>query len=287
VCGLAALLLLLLGCDAVDVATTRPSSAPADTVAAHDAPASIPPVPPTPTDLFYLLIPILHVRLTAITGMTLIMPSWSTRRRRLLQPDSADSYQGHGLAYYGRGDLDYAIADFTQALALRPDAANIYNNRGLAYYDEGNWEQSIADYTRAIAIQPSLAEAHYNRGRAQYDQGAIDQALADYSQTLALNPDFADAYTWRGYAYHKCGDFDRTIANYSRAIAPKPTTVDTYLGRGWRIMRRPLWIALTPTSRTHWHCARMMRSPYAVGCGYRCFGTAGLRRFVPLFVRLG
>src|SRR5512141_2758948 len=50
VCCLAALLLLLLGCDAVDGSTARPSSVPANSVAAHDAPPSLPPVPPTPTD---------------------------------------------------------------------------------------------------------------------------------------------------------------------------------------------------------------------------------------------
>src|SRR5689334_11763976 len=129
-CSLAALLLLLLGCDAVDGAMTRPSSVPADTVVVHGAPPSIPPVSPTPTersadadlahaaDNYHR-----HDLDAAIVEYTQALA---------LQPDSADAYQGRGLAYYGQGDVDRAIADFTQALALRPDAATIYNNRGLA-----------------------------------------------------------------------------------------------------------------------------------------------------------
>jgi len=96
VCSLAALLLLLLGCDAVDGATTRPSSVPADTVAAYDAPPSIPSVSSTPTE------------------------------------GSADAYLARATNSYQRHDLDAAIVAYTQALALQPDSADAYQGRGLA-----------------------------------------------------------------------------------------------------------------------------------------------------------
>ena len=56
-----------------------------------------------------------------------------------------------------KGDLDQAIADYTQAIALDPKYAVAYNNRGIAYCDKGDLDQAIADYTQAIALDPKYA----------------------------------------------------------------------------------------------------------------------------------
>jgi Flp pilus assembly protein TadD len=61
-----------------------------------------------------------------------------------------------GLAWIRLGELDRALNDTDEALALAPDDAVAYNNRGFIYLEQGNLEQAEADLRRAIAIDPTL-----------------------------------------------------------------------------------------------------------------------------------
>ena len=56
-------------------------------------------------------------------------------------PEYAEAYSNRGIAYYRKGDLDQAIADYGRAITLDPQHAEAYNNRGIAYYDMGDLER--------------------------------------------------------------------------------------------------------------------------------------------------
>src|SRR3990172_3592624 len=60
------------------------------------------------------------------------------------RPMSSRSYFDRGVANYQQGNLDQAIADLDQAIALQPDDADAYNNRGIAYADKGDYDRAIA-----------------------------------------------------------------------------------------------------------------------------------------------
>jgi tetratricopeptide (TPR) repeat protein len=65
-----------------------------------------------------------------------------------------------------KGDLDSAIADYDQAIALDPKDAIAYNGRGNVYYDRKDYDGAIADYVQAIMLDPKLALAYNGRGNA-------------------------------------------------------------------------------------------------------------------------
>ncbi|WP_051390054.1 tetratricopeptide repeat protein [Bradyrhizobium sp. Ec3.3] len=108
------------------------------------------------------------------------------------------AYSNRGNAYQDKGDLDRAIADHSQALALDPKNAPAYNNRGNAYALKGDLDRAIADYNQAIAIDPKSAKPYNNRGRAYRDKGNLDRAIADYSQAITIDSKYANAYFSRG-----------------------------------------------------------------------------------------
>ena len=149
-----------------------------------------------------------------------------------LKADDAEAYNNRGNAYADKGDLDHAIADYDQAIALKPDSAEVYNNRGLAYAKKGDLDHAIADYDQAIALQPDSIGAYNNRGNAYRRKGDLAHAIADYDQAIALEPDDAGAYTNRGNAYADKGDLDHAIADYDQAIALKPDDAEAYTNRG-------------------------------------------------------
>jgi tetratricopeptide (TPR) repeat protein len=51
------------------------------------------------------------------------------------------------------GDLDGAIADYTQAIALSPEFVEAYANRGVCRERKGDLAGAKADYAKSIEIQ--------------------------------------------------------------------------------------------------------------------------------------
>ena len=67
-----------------------------------------------------------------------------------VEPDDADTYNAHGIAYGENGEFDKAIEAFTKAIKLNSDAANVYSNRGLVYCNQGKFHEAIDDFNIAI-----------------------------------------------------------------------------------------------------------------------------------------
>ena len=56
-----------------------------------------------------------------------------------------------------KGDLDKAVADFSEAIRLNPGDPFAYVNRGCAYGEKGDFDKAIADSTEAIRHYPGFA----------------------------------------------------------------------------------------------------------------------------------
>jgi tetratricopeptide (TPR) repeat protein len=116
-------------------------------------------------------------------------------------------------------DPDRRIADCTRILQDRAETTGnrvgAYINRAIAYKAKGDLDRAIADYTEAIRLDTKYAVAYYNRAIAYKAKGNLDRAIADYNQAIRLNPNDALAYDYRGYAYQAQGDLDRAIADYN------------------------------------------------------------------------
>ena len=54
----------------------------------------------------------------------------------------ATVYYNRGNAYLGNGDLDRALADYTQALALNPNLAAAYHSRAMAWAAMKDYDQA-------------------------------------------------------------------------------------------------------------------------------------------------
>ena len=70
-----------------------------------------------------------------------------------------------------QGDLDGALADYQQVLALIPDDAPAYNARGRVYQAKGDLDAALRDFTRAIQLNPEYANAYNNRGSVRGTHG--------------------------------------------------------------------------------------------------------------------
>ena len=141
-------------------------------------------------------------------------------------------YYDRGLRYMDNGDLDRAIADFTEAIRLMPDHGDAYFNRGLIYNQKQDFDRAIADFTQAIVIFSRFLNSEYDvkndlyllysrRGMA-YGSKRLDLAIADYNEAIKLDNTRKTAYTLRGAAYTAMEDYNRAIADFEKVLELDP-----------------------------------------------------------------
>ena len=162
-----------------------------------------------------------------IAGCTKILAGGSKTpvRERVL------AYINRGIAYYDRGELDRALADYTSAIRLDPKNAEALSNRADLKLRKGDIEFAIEDYSAAIEINPKLAGAFNGRGNALRETGQIDRAISDYEKAIALDPNSPFAYNGRGNALRDKGQADRAIEDFNKAIRIDLSYGTAFIGR--------------------------------------------------------
>ncbi len=143
----------------------------------------------------------------------------------------AKAYNNRGAAYYKKGELDRAIANFDKAIALNPKFADAYNNRGVAYFGQGDKEKAIADFRNALEIDPSHPGAKQNLK-------ALDSAAIAPSPGATQPTDDLAALIQRLGQLHDQGKFVAEIPVARRALelaeklyGPEHANVGTLLNR--------------------------------------------------------
>ena len=95
------------------------------------------------------------------------------------------------------GELELAIADFSEAIRLDPECVEAYVERGRAYAgtELQEYDRAIADFTEAIRLDPTRAEILVDRGNAYAEREDYDQAIADFTSAIEFEPQAgADSY---------------------------------------------------------------------------------------------
>ncbi len=128
---------------------------------------------------------------------------------------------------------------------IEPDAQD-YLQRGTETHQNGDLDDAIAYYTEVIHLDPPdasiVAIAYYSRGIAYAEKSEFTLAIQDYDQTIRLTPDFADAYNDRGYAYYGYAYYiERAIENYDLAIRHKQDNVLFYNNRSMALLQAQAW----------------------------------------------
>ena len=163
-----------------------------------------------------------------IEGVSTTRP-WRIVRAIRLDAKDPDAYHERALAYADKGDLDRAIAAFTEAIRLDRKPATAYKNRGLAYRNKGQFDEAIADFTEVIRLDPKSARAFADRASVRIRKREFDAAIGDYTEATRLAPSDWRAYFRRGFAPRRAISTapSRTSPRCSSAIRPPPQRTNT------------------------------------------------------------
>jgi tetratricopeptide (TPR) repeat protein len=146
----------------------------------------------------------------SIRGCTLIIEG-RTRGNKIV------IYNIRGLAYYGKGEYDLAIADYDEAIRLNPNYASAYNNRAWALLKARRPEDAKADADKAVALAPT-PENLDTRGHILLALGNASGALSDFNAALYGSADSISSLWGRGEAYEAQGFPAQAIIDFRKAV---------------------------------------------------------------------
>ena len=121
------------------------------------------------------------------------------------------------------GELDEAVALYTESLSVRP-TAEAYTFRGWAYSFAGRLEDAIEECRKAIATDPSFGNPYNDIGCYLMEQGKLDDAVSWLEQAKR-----APRYEPRHFPYLNLGrlraaqgDFAEAIQEFQGALREAP-----------------------------------------------------------------
>jgi Flp pilus assembly protein TadD len=77
------------------------------------------------------------------------------------------------------------LRDYTTR--LNPKDAGLFHNRGILYRDKGDYDWAIVDFDEAIRLNPKNARAFSGRGVLCGYKEDFDCAIADFSEAFRLD----------------------------------------------------------------------------------------------------
>jgi tetratricopeptide (TPR) repeat protein len=94
-----------------------------------------------------------------------------------------------GNAALKNGDLDLALAKYTEAISVNPNEATFYCNRAAVYSKKGQHESAIGDGEKAFALDPKYATAYSRLGFAYFSLNNTEKARDAYQRGIRACPD--------------------------------------------------------------------------------------------------
>jgi Zn-dependent membrane protease YugP/Flp pilus assembly protein TadD len=101
----------------------------------------------------------------------------------------ADSWYLRGTLRLDQGDYQGAIDDLSQAFNLEPsEPATLLCNRGLAWLRLGQLDRALQDTNDALALAPADAVAYNNRGVIHRELGDLEHSESDLRRAIEIDP---------------------------------------------------------------------------------------------------
>jgi tetratricopeptide (TPR) repeat protein len=116
------------------------------------------------------------------------------KNETLSQVDRASTLINRGILKARVDDIDGALSDYAEAMALGENVGEAYLNRSATEIALRHFDDAKADADQAIAHGTKRMEiAYYNRAVANEGLGNVGAAFQDYKAALQLEPGFTAA----------------------------------------------------------------------------------------------
>ena len=141
-------------------------------------------------------------------------------------PNESLLFNIRGACYAALGQLEEAVKNYEDALAIKPDYSDASYNLGNVLKDLGHLEKAVESYKKTIAIEPHYYAAQHNLGVTLQDLGLLNDAAEQYEQTLNIKPDNIEARINLGYVYQLLGQLEEAVTQYDSILSIYPENLE-------------------------------------------------------------
>jgi tetratricopeptide (TPR) repeat protein len=145
-----------------------------------------------------------------------------------LDDASSRAYQIRAYIYRDQGLLQEALVEMNTSVDLAPEDPASYVARGNFFAFFNDFENAIRNYDAALLFDEFYAPAYRQRGNAYGAEGNWTNAILDFERALELTPNDPDAYFLRGNLFGALGEFEGAIEDFTRVIEINPFNIDAY-----------------------------------------------------------
>ncbi|XP_042869019.1 RNA polymerase II-associated protein 3-like [Penaeus japonicus] len=132
---------------------------------------------------------------------------------KLSKQERATALKEEGNKCYSSGQLDNAIAKYTQAMALDPNNPILPANRAMAYIKIEKYSAAEADCNKCLKLDPKYIKAYLRRGSSRIKLGKPEEAREDFRKVLKLEP-------WNKEAKKEFEKLNQLLASEKKDQAP-------------------------------------------------------------------
>jgi tetratricopeptide (TPR) repeat protein len=136
--------------------------------------------------------------------------------------EDVEAYVMAGNAYVLQGDVEKAIAAYSQAIQADPKGSTALVARGKLYLDQGQAEQSLADFNAALKNTPKDFDANLGLGRAMLAAGKAGDAYMQFEfcrNTADTDPQTATADYWDAQSLEVLGKTSAAVKVWQELLA--------------------------------------------------------------------
>jgi Flp pilus assembly protein TadD len=137
-------------------------------------------------------------------------------------PDDWKLHTRMGNERVERGDLDAAIAEFTEAIRLNPGWAENRLNVGRALFTEGRLPEALEAFTGALRLTPNDWRISILFGATLSRMNNLDGALTSFKTAARLAPDRAEAHFDVAGILAQQGKPDEAVKEYRETLRLDP-----------------------------------------------------------------
>ena len=153
-------------------------------------------------------------------------------------PMKARPHNNLGGAYFGKGDMDAAAAEYLLAINLDPQDEGAHYNLGIYYLHHDRVDEAADEFRTAIECDPDSDDAHLGLGLALYRQERFAEAHAEFLAAAGINPFNIDAHSNLGSIYEEQGRVDDAINEYSTVIRLDPSRAGAHYSLGICLIKK-------------------------------------------------
>jgi Tfp pilus assembly protein PilF len=137
-------------------------------------------------------------------------------------PSSAADFNALGVLLARDGDLNAAIRNFRQAIALDPKFCASFNNLGVALKDDGQIGAAVPQFQHGLDCQPASIPTLLNLCQAQRLNDAIADSIGCYRRLLAADRNSLEGHIGMGIALRRNDRLPESLGQLKSAVMLDP-----------------------------------------------------------------